>query len=83
MVTVYTCLKIYLYKKHCLFLSTMLHFLACFIMWLLNMLQIHDCEMSGQLRASESFFSYFRVKIVGPIFLSFLKKISQIFQCSH
>ena len=35
---------------------------------------IHDCEMSGQLRASESFFSYFRVEIVGPIFLSFLKK---------
>ena len=30
--------------------------------------------MSGQLRASESFFSYFRVEIVGPIFLSFLKK---------
>ena len=40
-VTVYTCLKIYLYKKHCLFLSTMLHSLACFIMWLLNMLQMH------------------------------------------
>ena len=35
---------------------------------------IHDCEMSGKLRASESFFSYFRVEIVGPIFLSFLKK---------
>ena len=35
---------------------------------------IHDCEMSGQLRASESFFSYFQVEIVGPIFLSFLKK---------
>ena len=35
---------------------------------------IHDCEMSGQLRESESFFSYFRVEIVGPIFLSFLKK---------
>ena len=35
---------------------------------------IHDCEMSGQLRASESFFSYFQVDIVGPIFLSFLKK---------
>ena len=31
---------------------------------------IHDCEMSGQLRASESFFSYFRVETVGPIFLS-------------
>ena len=30
--------------------------------------------MSGQLRASESFFSYFQVEIVGPIFLSFLKK---------
>ena len=43
---------------------------------------IHDCEMSGQLRASESFFSYFQVEIVGPIFLSFLKKkISQIFRC--
>ena len=40
---------------------------------------IHDCEMSGQLRASESFFSYFGVEIVGPIFLSFLKDISQIF----
>ena len=40
---------------------------------------IHDCEMSGQLRASESFFSYFRVEIVGPIFLSFLKTISQLF----
>ena len=24
-VTVYTCLKIYLYKRHCLFLSTMLY----------------------------------------------------------
>ena len=35
---------------------------------------IHDCEMSGQLRASESFFSYFQIEIVGPIFLSFLKK---------
>ena len=35
---------------------------------------IHDCEMSGQLRASESFFSYFQVEIVGPIFLSFLEK---------
>ena len=35
---------------------------------------IHDCEMSGQLRASESFFSYFKVEIVGPIFISFLKK---------
>ena len=35
---------------------------------------IHDCEMSGQLRASESFFCYFQVEIVGPIFLSFLKK---------
>ena len=35
---------------------------------------IHDCEMSGQLRASELFFSYFRVEIMGPIFLSFLKK---------
>ena len=35
---------------------------------------IHDCEMSGQLRASESFFSYFQVEIVGPIFLNFLKK---------
>ena len=35
---------------------------------------IHDCEMSGQLRASESFFSYFQVEIDGPIFLSFLKK---------
>ena len=35
---------------------------------------IQDCEMSGQLRASESFFSYFQVEIVGPIFLSFLKK---------
>ena len=34
----------------------------------------HDCEMSGQLRAIESFFSYFRVEVVGPIFLSFLKK---------
>ena len=34
---------------------------------------IHDCEMSGQLRASESFFNYFRVEIVGPIFLSILK----------
>ena len=44
---------------------------------------IHDCEMSGQLRASESFFSYFQVEIVGPIFLSFLKKkISQIFRCT-
>ena len=32
MVTVYTGMKIYLYKKHCLFLSTMLHSLACFIM---------------------------------------------------
>ena len=32
---------------------------------------IHDCEMSGQLRASESFFSYFRVEIVGPIFQSY------------
>ena len=40
-VTVYTCLKIYLYKKHCLLLSTMLHSLACFIVWLLNMLHIH------------------------------------------
>ena len=40
-VTVYTCLKIYLYKKDCLFLSTMLHSLACFIVWLSNMLQIH------------------------------------------
>ena len=46
---------------------------------------IYDCEMSGQLRASESFFSYFRVEIVGPIFLSIFekKKISQIFRCSH
>ena len=49
---------------------------------------IHDCEMSGQLRASESFFSYFKVEIVGPIFISFLKKkkkkkISPIFRCSH
>ena len=44
---------------------------------------IHDCEMSGQLRASESFFSYFRVEIVGPIFRSFLKIISQIVQYSH
>ena len=35
---------------------------------------IHDCEMSSQLRASESFFSYFQVEIVGPVFLSFLKK---------
>ena len=35
---------------------------------------IHDCEMSGQLRASESFFSYFKVEIVGPIFIRFLKK---------
>ena len=35
---------------------------------------IHDCEMSGQLRASELFFSYFKVEIVGPIFISFLKK---------
>ena len=48
---------------------------------------IHDCEMSGQLRASESFFSYFQVEIVGPIFLNFLKKkkkkkISQIFRCT-
>ena len=41
-VTVYTCMKIYLYeKKHCSFLSTMIHSLACFIMGLLNMLQIH------------------------------------------
>ena len=72
-------------KKHCLFLSTMLHSFTCFIMGLLNMLQIHgfvyyiihDYEMSGQLRASESFFSYFRVEIVRPIFLSFLKDISQ------
>ena len=30
--------------------------------------------MIGQLRVRESFFSYFRVEIVGPIFLSFLKK---------
>ena len=43
---------------------------------------IHDCEMSGQLRAKESFFSYFQVEIVGPIFLSFLKKKSQIFRCT-
>ena len=35
---------------------------------------IHGCGMSGQLRASESFFSYFRVEIVGPIFRSFLKE---------
>ena len=35
---------------------------------------IHDCEMSSQLKASVSFFSYFRVEIVGPIFLRFLKK---------
>ena len=35
---------------------------------------IHDCEMSGQLGASELFFSYFRVEIVGPIFLSFFEK---------
>ena len=34
---------------------------------------IHVCEMNGQLRASESFFSYFQVETVGPIFLSFLK----------
>ena len=46
-------------------------------------LSIHDCEMSGQLRASESFLGNFRVEIVGPIFLSFLKKISQIFRSSH
>ena len=78
MVTVYTCLKIYFYKKHCLFLSTISYSLACFIMGLLNMyLCIHDCEMSGQLRASESFFSYFQVEIVGPIFLCFLKKITK------
>ena len=37
-------------------------------------IHVHDCEMSGQLRASESFFSYFQVEIVGPIFLCFLKK---------
>ena len=40
---------------------------------------IHDCEMSGQLRASESFFSYFRVEIVGPIFLGFLKEKARFF----
>ena len=40
-VTVYTSLKIYLHKKHCLFLSTIVHSLACFIMGLLNMLQKH------------------------------------------
>ena len=40
---------------------------------------IHDCEMSSQLRASESFFSYFQVEIVGPIFLSFLKKKARFF----
>ena len=28
-VTVYSCLEIYLFKTHCLFLSTMLHSLAC------------------------------------------------------
>ena len=64
MVTVYTCLKIYLYYHlsfwsgnlfliapfpdlcllvpFYLFLSTMLYSLACFIMGLLNMLQIHE-----------------------------------------
>ena len=35
----FTCIK-----KQCLFLSTMLHSLACFIMGLLNMLQIHGFE---------------------------------------
>ena len=81
MVTVYTCLKIYLYKKHCSLLPTMLHSLACFIMGLLNMLQVHGfvCFVVSIslcfLSESESFFSYFRVKIVGPIFLSFLKTI--------
>ena len=35
---------------------------------------IHDYEMSGQLSASESFFQYFRVEIVGPIFLMLFEK---------
>ena len=73
-------MKIYLHKK-ALFIFvnnvtffSMLYHGAVQICCKYMDLCIHDCEMSGQLRASESFFSYFRVEIVGPIFLSFLKE---------
>ena len=81
MVTVYTCLKIYLYKKalfifvnNIIFFSMLYHGAVEYVENTVMDLCIHDCEMSGQLRASESFFSYFPVEIVGTIFLSFLEK---------
>ena len=73
----FTCIK-----KHCLFLSTILYSLACFIMGLLNMLQIHGFVYTWlwnewSLVSSEqvSHFSVtFRLKSSDPFFLAFWKK---------
>ena len=75
MVTVYTCLKIYLYKKALfIFVNNIIFFSMLYHGAVEYVANTWICEMSGQLRASESFFSYFQVEIVGPIFLIFLKK---------
>ena len=68
--TVCTCLKIYLSKKALFIfvnnvtLFSMLYHGAVEYFKKYMDLYIHDCEMSGQLIASESFFSYFQVEIV-------------------
>ena len=61
-VTVYTCLKIYLYKKALfIFVNNVTFFSMLYhgnVEYLANTwdLSIRDCETSGQLKASESFF---------------------------
>ena len=69
MVTVYTCLKIYLYKKalfifvnNIIFFSMLYHGAVEYVAntWICVYMIVK--------------FSYFQVEIVGPIFRSFLKK---------
>ena len=78
-VTVYTCLKIYLYKKALFIFVNNVTFLACFIMGLLNILQISVYRIVKGVVSSEQV-SHFSVtsglKSSDPfIFLSFLKNI--------
>ena len=83
-VTVYTCLKIYPYKKSVfIFVNSVTYFSMLYhgaVEYEANTL---ICVCMIVKCASESFFNYFLVEIVGSIFLSFLIKISKNFLCSH
>ena len=64
MVTVFTCLKIYLYKKSVfIFVNNVTFFGMLYYGVVGYVANTWICVYINQLRASESFFSYFRVDI--------------------